>query len=152
MQDRLKGYERGHDALGISLDKDLIYSPEAFDILDLESPEWRKRAKKTVERLVLENGADAIIASDDIWAAHIIKHLLSIGKSVPRDVGVVGFDNTAIAKIMSPGITSIDQSNQKLAKALLDHILNWNMKKNTEEKAILVKPELIIRESTRRHG
>lgn len=51
--------------------------------------------------------AGAVIAFNDQLAAGLIKGLGRAGLSVPADVSVVGFDNTTVAALISPGLTSV---------------------------------------------
>ena len=150
MQTRLSGYEQARTRFGATLKKKLVYAAEDFRDFDIEDSRWEERAARAVESLVFDGVADAIIATDDIWAAYIVKHLKKIGKSVPEDVGVVGFDNSDVAKIVSPSITSVDQNHHELARALIDFITNRDQKAMKEDERILIKPKLVERESTRR--
>jgi len=51
--------------------------------------------------------ATAVIAFNDQLAAGLIKGLARSGVSVPSDVSVVGFDNTIVAALVAPGLTSV---------------------------------------------
>jgi len=51
--------------------------------------------------------ASAVIAFNDQLAAGLIKGLGRSGVSVPSDVSVIGFDNTIVAALVAPGLTSV---------------------------------------------
>jgi diguanylate cyclase (GGDEF)-like protein len=54
-------------------------------------------------------GFDAVIASNDDMALAVIKRLRQLGKRVPEDVSVIGFDNLPLGANTVPGLSSIDQ-------------------------------------------
>ncbi|KFI91110.1 oligogalacturonide transporter [Bifidobacterium saguini DSM 23967] len=58
--------------------------------------------------LALENSKPtAVITYNDLIAAGIVLRLTADGVRVPEDVSVIGFDNTLIAPVVTPPITSI---------------------------------------------
>ena len=58
--------------------------------------------------LALEGGGTtAIIAYHDLIAVGIVLRFTADGVNVPGDVSVIGFDNTLIAPVVTPPITSI---------------------------------------------
>ncbi|MBT1175794.1 LacI family DNA-binding transcriptional regulator [Bifidobacterium sp. LC6] len=58
--------------------------------------------------LALENSKPtAVITYNDLIAAGIVLRLTADGVRVPDDVSVIGFDNTLIAPVVTPPITSI---------------------------------------------
>lgn len=64
-----------------------------------------------VDTLLLERGKtfDAVIASNDDMAMAVIKRLEQLGKRVPEDVSVIGFDNLQLSAVSLPGLSTIDQ-------------------------------------------
>lgn len=58
--------------------------------------------------LALEGGdTTAIITYNDLIAVGIVLRFTADGVNVPGDVSVIGFDNTLIAPVVTPPITSI---------------------------------------------
>ena len=66
---------------------------------------------------------DAIIAVSDFIAAGACDALVAHGMAVPRDVAVVGFDDTPIASTHRPSITSVRQDATAAGRALGQAIL-----------------------------
>jgi len=103
-----------------------------------------------IEYLVRQCGADAILASNDIWATRFILQLQKGGLRVPEDVAVIGYDDLDIASVVSPTLTTIDQAHDDYARAamelLLDLAAGRRIPRNRRTRAI--KPRLIVREST----
>lgn len=53
-----------------------------------------------LKRALLEHPeTDGIFASSDLIAAQVLQRLYAMGKRVPEDIKVVGFDDTVIAGI-----------------------------------------------------
>ena len=58
-----------------------------------------------IEKGLLEHPeTDGIFASSDLIAAQVLQRLYAMGKRVPEDIKVVGFDDTVIAGITTPSI------------------------------------------------
>ena len=53
---------------------------------------------------------DAFVAANDLMAEGCMKALQSLGLKVPKDVKIVGFDDTVRASFTSPSLSTIDQN------------------------------------------
>lgn len=69
---------------------------------------------------------DGIFAGNDYMAVSVVKAALALGKRVPEDLSVIGFDGINLAKLTNPEITTIAQPiyqiGYKAAELLLDLI------------------------------
>ena len=92
----------------------------------------------------------AVMCTADITALGIMHGITERGKNVPDDYSIIGYDDIRLLKFITPGLTTVRQNifekGRLCAKVLLDKINNPESHK--EEKVVL-KPELIIRNSTR---
>jgi DNA-binding LacI/PurR family transcriptional regulator len=149
MKARIEGYLAAFAGNNLQIQDELIYSSEDFDNIGLEDRRWKNRARDVVEHLVDDCGADALIVSDDRWAAFVIRHLLTTGRNVPVDIGVVGFDNSVVSKISFPTITSVDQCNHITAKNIINYINEFDSVDRSAE-ILMTKPELVVRDSSSR--
>ena len=66
---------------------------------------------------------DGIFASNDVLAAFVIKACVKMGKRVPEDVKVVGYDGTFIGSFMPQEITTIRQPIEEMAKLAVELII-----------------------------
>lgn len=103
---------------------------------------------ESIERFIsLKKKFSAIIFGEDITAIGGMKKLRELGINVPNDVAVTGFNNSTFAKCCYPELTSVDNKVETTSslsvKLLSDLIENKNATSN-----ILVRPDLVIREST----
>lgn len=66
---------------------------------------------------------DAIFAASDVLAMSAIQAVQSVGKSVPEDVAVVGYDNIGQSALASPPVTTIDQHIKIGGEMMVDLLL-----------------------------
>ena len=102
-------------------------------------------AKKYVEGFI-NKGATAICTSSDLMAMGVINECERLGKKVPEDISVIGFDDLPLSAHMTPPLTTIRQSRIDLGKQgfmTLYGLLNGVRISHTT-----LRPEFIIRKTT----
>jgi DNA-binding LacI/PurR family transcriptional regulator len=106
--------------------------------------------RSALDRLLRRERADAIIASNDIWAAAFLKALRGRGARVPDDVAVVGFDNLNFSELLDPALTTVDQNHDAFARAALDLVIRLSAGERLAEKerVAIVTPRLVARASS----
>ena len=91
---------------------------------------------------------DSIICGNDQLAAGLMKYCAEQNIDVPKDLSIIGIDNTDLSSFMRPTLTSIDLHAEKrgemAAKLMLDRLSD--PKRPSQQ--IFVEPTLVIREST----
>jgi DNA-binding LacI/PurR family transcriptional regulator len=95
-----------------------------------------------------EQRPTAIFACNDLLAIGVLKEARSAGLSIPRDLSVIGFDNTMLAEICHPALTSIAQPLREMtdqAMVLLNESID---NPDSPKRKIMLMPELVIRHST----
>ena len=143
-QDRLAGYREALRDNNIPyLEENVVYShvrPDAFTM----------DAGYQVGRELLERIPDltAICCVSDTMAIGVIKAVRHKGKSVPEDVSIVGFDDTYVARLADPSLTTLHQPLLEMGKASVSVAHNILNKKPIEYLHLGFDVELIIREST----
>ncbi len=81
---------------------------------------------------------DGIFTVSDAVAYSAIQALAKMGKRVPQDVKVIGFDGGRSFLNLGEKITSISQSPELIAKAMSEIIINYYTKQKIESKVIPV--------------
>ena len=71
-------------------------------------------------RTLVDRGCTALVASNDITATAIIYSLSELGLRVPDDVSVTGFDDTPLARWVTPRLTTARMHEQQLGQAAWD--------------------------------
>ncbi len=105
---------------------------------------------EAIHHLVDKAGVDAIVASNDVWAAHLIQGLKARGHRVPEAIAVTGYDNLNLATIIDPPLTTIDQQHDLYASAALDLLITIASSEPAPppaQRTVVVEPKLIVRES-----
>ena len=65
----------------------------------------------------------AIFAMSDVMAMGTVRALRDLGKRVPEDISVVGFDGISMARYSIPRLTTVRQDTQRLAERGVDILL-----------------------------
>jgi DNA-binding LacI/PurR family transcriptional regulator len=102
-------------------------------------------ARATAELLDSDRPPDGIVALSDILALGALRELGRRGLTPGVDVGVTGFDDSPLASVVSPGLTSLRQPMDRIAGELIDILTGTSNGVPTER---LLQPELVIRGSS----
>jgi LacI family transcriptional regulator len=90
----------------------------------------------------------AVFAVTDEAAAGVIEAARVRGLHVPGDVSVVGFDDTAIARLLSPPLTTVRQPLREMGRVALRTALRLAAQEHLDSHHVALATELIIRGST----
>ncbi|WP_018922124.1 LacI family DNA-binding transcriptional regulator [Salsuginibacillus kocurii] len=136
---RMQGYTEAFNVHGIAV-------PNEHTVQIKSTFEHGRKAAN--ELLSQENPPSAIIAFNDLLAIAVLQEANRLGFHVPKDLSVVGFDNTMYAEISSPPLTTVAQPIDEMS-SLTMQILSKRIKKESSHKQrIMLSPELIKRQST----
>jgi len=72
-----------------------------------------------------------------------------MGRVVPRDVSIIGFDDVKIAAYLRPALTTVRQPIEKIGKNGVELLLEMIKEESAPDPLprLLIEPELIVRES-----
>jgi LacI family transcriptional regulator len=90
---------------------------------------------------------DAIFAANDLIALGAIRALKEIGKAIPDEVAVVGFDDIALASMSVPSLTTIKQAKYEMGQRSAELLINRIHDKTIAPEHIVLAPILVQRES-----
>ena len=91
---------------------------------------------------------DGIFASSDIIAAAVLHVCYLLGIRVPDQIQLVGFDDTPLASLLTPHLTTIHQPIDQLCRLSVDTIIAQRNGNDVPSRTIL-NVKLIQRETTR---
>ena len=90
-----------------------------------------------------------VFAVSDYYACDLICFLHSEGFSIPKDISVVGFDDTPMCKMVLPTLTSVRQDSALRAKLALDKLAELKESLNEIGETEIVLPvSLVVRDSS----
>lgn len=97
------------------------------------------------EILATNEDIEAVVCFSDVVAYGAIEHIKATGKQPGKDIAVVGFDDLADSRLMSPALSTVHVDANQIAIAVC-HVLA-NIKDGTKNK-ILIGVDFIERESS----
>jgi DNA-binding LacI/PurR family transcriptional regulator len=89
----------------------------------------------------------AIFAVSDTLAIGVIAGLRSVGKRVPDDVAVVGFDDISLAAQIDPPLTTIAQPMRELGETAARLLLQRLANPRENVPGVLLPHRLVVRKS-----
>jgi len=90
----------------------------------------------------------AIVACNDLMAFGAISAAQDMGLEVGVDVTITGFDDIPLAEFSHPPLTTVHQPIYKIGGLVCEMLIKIIEGQKLEEEHILLKPTLIIRESS----
>ncbi len=100
-----------------------------------------------IDRLITRHQPDAIICSNDLTAANLVRTLSDLKTDVPGDVRVVGFDDVRYAKMLHVPLTTVRQPCETIGTAAVRAMQNRETDRCQPARQILLPAELVVRES-----
>jgi len=138
-RERLRGYRDALDAAGIPFQSELVVRTTVDRIGGYRAAQ---------EILTRDSLPTAIFAVNNMTAVGTMEALRERGLSVPRDMGLVCFDDVEHLAVLSPFLTVIDQPAETFgslgAQLLLERMTG---KASSRPRRIILQTDLIVRES-----
>ncbi len=137
---RFSGYKRALKEANLKVNYDVVY-PCLATFED---------GYKVADKLIEDVNVTAVVCAADIIAVSIIKRFSELGKKIPDDLSIIGFDDIQIASYIHPGLTTVKQDisekGKKTAQIIINSLKN-DLKTNT---LINLEPKLIERQSVKK--
>jgi DNA-binding LacI/PurR family transcriptional regulator len=97
---------------------------------------------------LVERGATAVICGSDLMALGAVRALRSRGLHVPREVSVVGYDDSLLIAFTDPPLTTVRQAVQAMGAAAVRALLDEIAGLPAPRAEYVFRPELVVRGST----
>jgi LacI family transcriptional regulator len=134
---REMGYRASLEAHNISYNTELVW-PGEFE---------REVAQTTMMELILAGVEfDAVFAGDDDAAIGVLAALREMGKRVPEDVSVVGFDDQRSSPYLTPSLTTVRAPTEEVGRVAARQMINL-IRGRQADPLTLLPTEIVIRNS-----
>jgi LacI family transcriptional regulator len=136
---RLQGYRGAMEAAGIQVPRSYVRNGN-FD--------YRDGLYEGAALLELAQPPTAIFSANDEMALGILEAARTRGIRVPDDLSVVGFDDTEVARVVSPPLTTVAQPLRLMGAMALRFALRLGAGESIDSPHVELATELIVRDST----
>jgi DNA-binding LacI/PurR family transcriptional regulator len=133
---RFEGYTEALKEAGIAVDPALVVHGDYTD---------EGGAEKMHSLLERAPDLDAVFVNSDLMAIGAMETLRGIGKRIPEDVAVVGYDNLSIDEKLTPTLTTVSQNIPLAGKLLAQNLLQYIRTRAVTH--VTVPVELVVRQS-----
>lgn len=135
---RMEGYRQALSEHGIDEDPDLIIEGDFSYASGLESIE---------ALLSLSAPPSAVFASNDEMAAACLAGAYRRGMRVPEQLSIVGFDNAPFSRIISPALTTMDQSIEEMMRRAVTILAQRRSAPAAPLRDVVINHKLVVRET-----
>ncbi|MDT8297718.1 MAG: LacI family DNA-binding transcriptional regulator [Spirochaetaceae bacterium] len=141
--DRMSAMERAAAAAGKSFDQSRI-------IVESDHENQFECGYRAFSRMMdLQSVPDAVIAINDLVAIGAMAAARKRGVAVPKDVSIVGFDNTPAGRYISPSLSSVNLPTGKQGELAAEMLLKIIKEKVSETYSVTLDTDIILRDSVR---
>lgn len=99
-------------------------------------------------KVLAKENVTGIFAFNDLSAYGAIRALKESGKNVVKDYSIIGYDNLLMTAFTDPSLTTIDQFSKQIGISATNILLDLIKGRKVEKRKVLIKPKLILRETT----
>ncbi len=136
---RITGYLKAVRESGIPVDETLIVKGD-----------FQHESGYLVARqlLAMNDPPTAIFACNDLMAVGAISAALELGRQVPADLSIVGFDDVRLASFANPPLTTIVQPKYEMGMLATTMLLERIHERDMPARQVVLETSLLIRQST----
>jgi LacI family transcriptional regulator len=144
-KERLRGYAEALKAYDLPYDESMIIESE----LQLEDGK-----QGMLQLLKLPEMPDAVFSASAYGVMGAMQVLKEKNISVPSQIALIGFSNEVFMSFTEPALSTVDQHSLRMGNAAAEIFLEEIADKNKKfiPQKIVLKPELIIRQSSLKKG
>lgn len=138
-QDRLRGYKEALEGAKIEL------RPQYVRV-----GQYQKETGYTLcsTLLGLEVPPTGIVASDDAIAAGVLQSAHDLGRRVPKDLSVIGFNDIPSSEFMIPPLTTVRVNMEELGASAAQLLFQRLSEPERPPRHIIVDTQIMVRSST----
>jgi DNA-binding LacI/PurR family transcriptional regulator len=134
---KLEAFERVQQSNGTELDGELV-----------ERTRFSLEGGHAAASRLIARGATGIICASDPLALGAIRAARRTGLTVPRDVSVVGYDDSAFMACTDPPLTTVRQPIEAIGRAAVEMLTGQIEGSSVSTDELFFEPEIVARGST----
>lgn len=135
---RFQGYKTALEEAGLQVDDDLVR---------IGNYRYESGAETARYFLELQDRPTAIFAANDEMAIGAIHAIQDAGLKVPDDISVIGLDNTRMASMVRPQLTTVAQPMYDIGAVAMRLLTKLMNKETVEDDRVILQHELVTRQS-----
>lgn len=89
-----------------------------------------------------------VVASNDRCAVGLLDALVRAGLDVPRDISIVGYDDSTLARLAHIDLTTVNQDAPAQARHAVAAAVSRLDEARTERREVVLRPRLVVRGTT----
>ncbi|HET8588563.1 MAG TPA: LacI family DNA-binding transcriptional regulator [Nakamurella sp.] len=136
---RQRGFDRAARRLGLDRDECPRIAAQDFTFA---------AGRLAARELLSAHRPDALVCANDLLAVGVIHELDSMGLKVPQDMAVAGMDDTDLAEMVFPGLTSVSLGSADRGTIAATLLLERIKDPARAPRRVTVAPHLVVRGST----
>ncbi|MEJ8303349.1 LacI family DNA-binding transcriptional regulator [Saccharibacillus sacchari] len=121
----------------------------SHEVIRTDSFALHEAEQKAKELFETVPDADGVIASNDMAAIAVLHEALRLGKKVPEDVQIIGFDDIPLSGLLFPPLSTIRQPAYDMGYKAAELMIQLIEEQTVELRNIQMPVEFIERGSTR---
>jgi len=137
--ERVTGYRQALRETGILVDEALIVKGDF---------QYESGYQAARQLLSMEDPPTAIFACNDLMAIGTVSAAVRLGRQVPADLSVVGFDDVPLASFANPALTTIVQPKYEIGVVAATMLLERMQDPDRPPHRKMLDTELVVRQST----
>ena len=116
----------------------------------VEHGDFSQESGVAAMRALLERdpALDAVFCANDLMAVGALQALREVGRRVPEDVAVVGFEDAPIARSAHPPLTTVHQSSEEMGREMVALLLATMAEPDGDHPGRMLSTRLVVRDST----
>lgn len=138
LHERWLGYKDALAEAGIAYDSRMV----------IQLPTSLDGGYHSVDRILQLDDVTAIFSFSDVGAMGVLKRMKELGKKVPEEYSVIGFDNLFISNYTSPTLTTVAQDIVQKGKAAVTMLLDQIDGNYIPQRKVSLSVDVIARETT----
>ena len=127
----------------------LSQSTVDFHVMSTTSFAFEDAQKWAKELFATYPDTDGVLASNDIVATAVLHEALRLGKSIPKDLQIIGFDDIPQSSLLFPSLSTIRQPAYEMGKEAATLLVKLIKKENVQQQHIQLPVTFIDRNTTR---